>query len=126
MSGKSNKIISEAVSSSSSRNGMEKPMQKVLGGTFLTKKKVTRLLPFIFYLTFLALLYIANTYYAEKKVREMASIRDELKELRYEYITTKSELMFQTKQSEILKHLQTRGIKESTNPPFKIYIEKKR
>jgi hypothetical protein len=96
----------------------------VLGGTFLTKKKVVRLLPFILYLTFLALLYIANTYYAERKVREIADIRREMKELRYEYITTKSELMHNTKQTEIAKHLSKYGIEESTQPPHKIYLEK--
>lgn len=99
-------------------------MHDVLGGTFLTKKKAVKLLPFILYLTFLALLYIANTYYAEKKVREIASIRKEMKELRYEYITTKSELMFNTKQTEIAKNLGDRGIEESTQPPHKIYLEK--
>ena len=96
----------------------------LLGGTFLTRKKVVRLLPFILYLTFLALLYIANTYYAEKKVREIADIRKEMKELRYEYITTKSELMFNTKQTEIAKNLSNTGIEEPTQPPHRIYLEK--
>ena len=106
------------------KNGMESSMHDVLGGTFLTRKKVVRLLPFILYLTFLALLYIANTYYAEKKVREIADIRKEMKELRYEYITTKSELMFNTKQTEIAKNLSNTGIEEPTQPPHRIYLEK--
>lgn len=106
------------------KNGMESSVHDVLGGTFLTKRKVVKLLPFLLYLTFLALLYIANTYYAEKKVREIADIRKEMKELRYEYITTKSELMFNTKQTEIAKNLSEKGIEESTQPPHKIYLEK--
>jgi hypothetical protein len=113
-----------AASQESLKIGVESSFHDVLGGTFLTRKGVVKLLPFILYLTFLALLYIANTYYAEKKVREIADIRMEMKELRYEYITTKSELMFNTKQTEIAKHLANTGIEESTQPPHKIYLEK--
>ena len=113
-----------AVNQDTIKNGMESSVHDVLGGAFLKKKKVVKLLPFILYLTFLALLYIANTYYAEKKVREIADIRSEMKELRYEYITTKSELMHNTKQTEIAKHLSAFGIEESTQPPHKIYLEK--
>ena len=114
----------KATSQESIKNGVESSVHDVLGGTFLTRKKAVKLLPFILYLTFLALLYIANTYYAEKKVREIADIRMEMKELRYEYITTKSELMYNTKQTEIAKHLIQSGIEESTQPPHKIYLEK--
>ena len=106
------------------KNGMESSVHDVLGGSFLKRKGAIRLLPFILYLTFLALLYIANTYYAERKVREIANIRKEMKELRYEYITTKSELMFNTKQTEIAKNLSDKGIEESTQPPQKIYLDK--
>lgn len=106
------------------KNGMESSVHDVLGGSFLKRKGAIRLLPFILYLTFLALLYIANTYYAERKIREIANIRKEMKELRYEYITTKSELMFNTKQTEIAKNLSDKGIEESTQPPQKIYLDK--
>ena len=96
----------------------------ILDGTILTSDNSIRLLPFILYLTFLAILYIGNTYYAEKTVREIENIKTGLKELRYEYIATKAELMFQSKQTEVAKNLEAIGLKESTTPPQKIYIKK--
>lgn len=105
------------------KNGLNGSIHNLLGGSFLAKKEATRLLPFILYLTLLAIIYIANTYYAEKKVREMDELRNGLKELRYEYITTKSNLMGQTKQSSIEELLKARGIKASVTPPKKIVMD---
>ena len=42
-------------------------IQCVMDGTILTREKVVKTLPFLLYIAFLAILYIANTYYAEKK-----------------------------------------------------------
>jgi len=97
----------------------------ILDGTILTSDNSIKLLPFVFYLSFLAILYIGNTYYAEKTAREIEEIKTELKELRYEHIATKSELMFQSKQSEVAKNLEVIGLKESTTPPQKIYIKER-
>ncbi|MCK4361198.1 MAG: hypothetical protein KAV70_05595 [Bacteroidales bacterium] len=104
----------------------EKSLQQLLGGTFLIRDKAVSLLPFLFFLTFLATFYIANTYLAEKTIREIAKVKKEVKEFRYEYITTKSELMFYSKQTQVAKSLESTGIKESTKPPQKIIIETNR
>lgn len=97
-------------------------LTSILDGTILTKEATLKLLPFAFFLTFLAIIYIANTYYAEKTVRRIDVITREMKEIRYERVTAKSRRMFYTKQSEIAKRLDTTGIKESTEPPVKIFI----
>ncbi len=96
---------------------------RVLDGSILTKQFTLHLFPFIFYLTFLAVIYIANTYYAEKTVMEIGALKNELKELRYEQITTKSDLMNKCKQSEIAEKLNPYGIKESVVPPNKIFVK---
>ncbi|MFC2107110.1 FtsL-like putative cell division protein [Bacteroidota bacterium] len=103
--------------------GVSKSIYGILGGTFLAGKKTRKLFPFIFYIAFLAILYIANTYIAERKIREMDEIRGDLKELRFEYISTKSDLMSQTKQSSITKKLINQGLKESVTPPEKLVLE---
>ena len=103
--------------------GVGKSIYGILGGTFLAGKKTRKLFPFIFYIAFLAILYIANTYIAERKIRKMDEIRGELKELRFEYINTKSDLMSQTKQSSITKKLANEGLKESVTPPNKLIVE---
>ena len=94
----------------------------VINGNFLAKESVVNSLPFIFFLTFIGLCYIGNGYYAEDSVRAINNMTNELKELRSEYITTKSELMFKSKQSEVASALETLGIKESIVPPKKIVV----
>ena len=63
---------------------------------------------------------MANGYYAEQTVRKINKVTNELKELKSEYITSKSELMFISKQSEVAKLSVKLGIKESVTPPKKI------
>jgi hypothetical protein len=101
---------------------LEKSIQSLLNGSFLTREKALKLLPYLFFLAFIGILYIANIYYAEKKIREINGLRKELKELRYEYITEKSKLMYRSKQSEVAKSLEGTGIEELRTPPTKIII----
>ena len=102
-----------------------KALVSVLDGTILTRETVVKSIPFVFYLTFIAILYIANTYYAEKKTIEIEKVKKELKELRSENISTKSNLMFCSRQTEVIKRLGQTGLKESLMPPFKIIVENK-
>lgn len=97
----------------------------VINGNILTREGAIASLPFVFFLTFICLCYIGNGYYAEDTVRAINSIGSELKELKTEYIITKSELMFNSKQSQVAKALEEQGIKESVVPPKKIVIIEK-
>ena len=97
-----------------------KALKEFLGGDYLSKDWVTGNISFILYLAFLAMIYIANTYYTEKKFKSIELTKVELKELRYKYITTKSILMFQGRQSEISKKAVNQGLLEAKMPPFKI------
>ena len=99
--------------------------QSILDGTFLTKENFVKQLPFIFFLVVLTICYIANTYYTEKIVRQIDKTKNELKELRSEYITIKSEYMNKSKQSEVAKRSASIGIKESLDPPKKIVFDNK-
>ena len=95
----------------------------VLSGSFLSGKKVTKQLPFILSLALLAMLYIANNYNSQKTAIEINRTLKEIEGLRYEYISTKANLMQISKQSEIVKRLETSGLKEARVPPDKIFIE---
>lgn len=97
--------------------------RSILNGEILTRDAVLRLLPFGLYLTFLLILYIANSYNYEKNIRRTSEIRNQLIELEYEYLTTKSDLMHISKQSEIARRLDSlgTGIKESVVPPVKFF-----
>jgi hypothetical protein len=74
------------------------------------------------FLALLGIIYISNIYYAEKKIRETNELRKELKELRYEYITGKTQLEDRRKQSEIARKIEEQGIKELTVPPGKVIV----
>lgn len=99
-------------------------LQSILGGGFLANKKMAENLPFLFFLALLALLYIGNSFYAEKNIRRIEKLQKEVKELRYEHIYTKSKLMSKSRQSEVAESLSEEGIKESRTPPGKIKVEK--
>jgi hypothetical protein len=90
---------------------------RFLNGSFLTFDKLPGLLPFLIYITLIAIMLIANTYYAEKKIRQIEGIRNEVTELRTIYISNKSELMLLSNQSDIARRLASRGLVESTVPP---------
>jgi hypothetical protein len=97
-------------------------MQSLLDGSILTRDSFMRALPFGIFLGFIGLIYIANSYYAIRQIRKIDSITNEMKEYQYEYITTKSSLMFHAKPSELARKLEATGIKESVKPPEKIFV----
>jgi len=104
----------------------ERVVLDVINGNFLTNEGALKQIPFILFLVFVAIIYISNTYYAEKILRKTNNVNNEIKELRSEYITTKSDLMFISKQSEVARVAEEMkiGIKESVVAPKKIVIEK--
>jgi hypothetical protein len=110
----------EPVKAAKKPNKTRRAVQDLLGGDYLSKEWVTGNLMYILYVALLAMIYIANTYYTEKKFKSIERTKNELKELRYEYITTKSILMFQGRQSEISKRAIPLGLHEAKMPPFKI------
>jgi len=85
--------------------------------------KATRALPFILFLAFLGMVYIANRNFAEKNIRDIDKIGKEVKELSWDYKTTKAELAFKSTLTEVAKRADTLGIKESLQPPQKITAE---
>jgi hypothetical protein len=76
-----------------------------------------RQVPFFLFLAVLAVVYIYNGHYADKTIRNINNTAKEVKELQWEYKTVKSEVMFQSKQSELVKAVEPLGLKELTNPP---------
>lgn len=102
--------------------------KNLLDGSVLKRNWLIKQLPFIIFLTFLAILYIANRYHAERVVRDTVKLKSEVKELRFESITTASDLMFISKQSEVSRMVKEKnlGLKELTEPPSKLVLEKEK
>ncbi len=82
----------------------------------------TRMLPFIFFVAFLAMIYIANRHMAENNIRDIDKLSKQVKELSWDYKTTKAELAFKSTLSEVEKKTDTLGLKTSVEPPQKIMI----
>ena len=83
----------------------------------------TQYLPKILFVMALGLLYIGNTHYAEKTVRQINTIQADVEDLRADYTTLKADLMFASKQSEVARKVKAYGLKESLTPPYKVVIE---
>ena len=106
----------------SSDLGIGRATRKFLTGDKLTEGTF-RIFPFVLFIAFIAFIYIANNFTAERKVRNISKIQKELKEIKNEYISTKSSLTQLSKQSQIAKRIEHSGIIESTEPVKIIRIE---
>lgn len=98
-----------------------KTFRRVISGTII-KEYVLKNLLFIFYIAFVALLYIANTYYALGTIREIEKTKNQLKELRYEYVSTKKEVIEKSRRNKVIEKLKyvNKDLKESKVPPYKL------
>jgi hypothetical protein len=103
----------------------EAPEQKKEWRLRINYRALTQNMPFILFLSALALVYIANSHFAEKKIRRINKLGKEIKELRWEYLNVKSELMFRSKMSEVSKAVEPLGLKPLSNPPVKIEVKSK-
>jgi hypothetical protein len=86
------------------------------------KDMLISVLPFLMFLVFVGLLYISNSYQAEHTIREIDKLNKELKSLKTDYITGKSELMFLSNQPEVARLVESHGLRESVVAPVKIKV----
>ena len=80
-------------------------------------KWVVKNIPFFLFLAFLAVLYIYNGHLADKLTRKIGATEKHIKELQYEYKTVKSEVIFRSKASELVRAVEPLGLKEMTEAP---------
>lgn len=83
----------------------------------LNYHSIVKQVPFFLFLALLAVVYIYNGHYADKTIRSINKTGKEVKELKYEYITVKSEVMFRSKPSELVKAVEPFGLKELVESP---------
>ena len=116
----------EVTSPKKKENKMVRSFVTIVSGSFLSKESSMKKLPFLFFLSFVAICYIANGYYADDQIRRVNSLNGKIKELRTQYIVVKDSLVIKSKQTEVVKALDkmNTGIKESVVPPKKIINKK--
>ena len=96
----------------------------VLGGDLLVNEGFLKLFPFLMYVVFLLMLCIANTYIAEDVNREIARLKNQEENLYVEYVYYNSEITKYTTQSNLVRKLERKGIKESVVPLKKIVVNR--
>lgn len=90
---------------------------------FLTYTWVVKNIPFFLFLSALAVLYIYNGHHADKLIKKIAKSEKNIKELEYEYKSVKSEVIFRSKASELVKVVVPLGLQESLEPPIVINVD---
>lgn len=104
----------------------EQPVtQKLEWKRLFSYKWVVKNIPFFLFLSVLAVLYIYNGHYADKLNKKINVTEKHIKELEYEYKTVKSEVIFRSKASELIKVVEPMGLKELIEPPVVLTSEKK-
>ena len=110
-------------SASKGGNKVGRAVSTVVSGRFLISEQTLKHFPFLFFLAFMGLIYIANGYYAQSKDRELDTLNTQIKDLNTQYQIAKAKLMYLSKESEVAKASTTLGLKESVTPPDKIVID---
>jgi hypothetical protein len=103
-------------------NKVKKSFLSIISGGFLVDDKALSSLPFLLYIAFLGMLYIANGYYAHNRLKDLDSLDNSITELRTQYIIAEDKLMYLSKESELNKATDNMGLKESVIPPDKIVV----
>jgi hypothetical protein len=101
-------------------------LKSILGGSILASEKVTKQIPFVFFVVFMFIGLITNRYVTEKTIRKMESVRDTLKEYKAESVIHETELMYINRPSEVTKKVIERKIDlmEPVEPARKIKVKK--
>ena len=81
---------------------------------------IVKNIPFFLFLSALAVLYIYNGHHADKLIRKISASEKNIKELEYEYKSIKSEVIFRSKASELIKAVEPLGLKELKGPPTQL------
>ena len=90
---------------------------------WLNYHQIVKQVPFFLFLAALAVLYIYNGHYADKTIRNINKTAKEVRELQYEHKMVKSEVMFRSKQSELVKAVEPLGLKELVEAPMVLKSE---
>ena len=94
--------------------------QKAAWRKLIYQKWIVKNIPFFLFLSILTVLYIANGHYADKTIRKINALDKHLKEMEYEFKTIKRDLIFRSKESELIKAVEPIGLKELLTPPMKL------
>jgi len=101
---------------------MKDKIYSILKGKLLLSDDAAKNWGMLLFLSVLAMIMIASSHNAESKIHQIAFKNTEVKEFRTRFVDGRSRLMQLKMESQIQKKLNTKGVKASTEPPFKIIV----
>ena len=101
-----------------------KSIKEYLALADISAALVLKNLPFVFFVAFLGLVYIANAHYSEKTIREIQKQQKELKELRWHFMSVQSEIMYSTKLSQVSSDLDNPNLKTKNEVSKKVIVKR--
>lgn len=102
---------------------MKKSIYSILKGKFLVSDDSFKNWRVILFISGLALVMVASSHSADKKVYEIARLNNQVKELRSAYIDGCSRLMGMRMESTVSDKMSVKGLKLSETPPQKIRVK---
>ena len=102
---------------------MKQNIYSILKGKFLISDDSFKNWRVILFISTLAIIMIASSHSADKKVHEIARLNNEVKEYRSAFVDGRSKLMKLKMESSVINKMQDKGITSSVIPPKKIKVK---
>jgi hypothetical protein len=102
---------------------MKKGIINILKGKFLVNDDAFKNWRMILFISLLALIMIASSHSADKKVHKIARLNNEAKELRSAFVDGRKKLMELKKESMVELKMKEKGLAISEIPPTKIKVK---
>ena len=104
---------------------MRNKLLDVLKGKFLIADDAIKNWIMLLFLFFLALVMIASSHHAEKKVHTIARLHKDVQRLRTQFVDVRTRLMRLKMESSVVEKMAQRGVSRPELPPQKIIIKTK-
>lgn len=101
--------------------------KSIVGGEFLNSKFVRKQIKLILLIVVCLFFYISNRYISQQEIIEIAQLKEQLKDIKYDALTRSSELTERSRQSRVEDYLKEKGdslLQISTVAPFLIREDK--
>ncbi|MFY7651108.1 MAG: FtsL-like putative cell division protein [Chitinophagaceae bacterium] len=95
----------------------------ILGMSISSPQWITHNISFFVFLSVLAIFYIANGHMSDKTIRNIHKLEAEIEQLKYEYKTLKSEVMFTSEAMQIKKAAEPLGLEITNDIPTRIVVK---
>jgi hypothetical protein len=117
------KKIAEAIRGSEDFSDIKSSTARdILNGNILTKKFLQKQYGLIGMIAILMFMYVDNRYYCETQQAKEIELKKKIQDVKYESLTISAELMQISRQSNVLKMVNERGLNliQTTTPPVVI------